>query len=193
MNLRDPSTRSGPGPTDATLVAAARAGEGWAAAVLYRRHSDTVNGLVARLLGRDTDRDDIVQDSFSQALTSLHKLQDPQAFASWLCSIAVGTTHKLLRRRRLLERLGLRRTEPLDPDRLIESTAPPDVAAELRAIYRVIDALPVNVRTVFLLRRVEGLSLPEVGRMVGASLTTVKRRLAQAQEVIGNDNLEHST
>src|SRR5688572_10280541 len=63
-----PVTRSGAGPTDAALVVAARAGEDWAREALFRRHAPMVAGMAFRLLGRDEDVDDLVQDSFVEAL-----------------------------------------------------------------------------------------------------------------------------
>jgi RNA polymerase sigma-70 factor (ECF subfamily) len=105
------ATRSGIGPTDAALVVAARAGEDWAREALFRRHAHMVAGMAFRLLGRDEEVDDLVQDSFVEALRSLDRLQTPQAFASWLASIVVRTSSKVIRRRRLLTRLGLRRND----------------------------------------------------------------------------------
>ena len=102
------STKSGAGPTDAALVIAARGGEEWAFEALFRRHANLVFGLSYRLLPRDSEVDDIVQDVFSVAFERLGTLQNPQAFAAWLASIVVNTVSKRLRRRRLLERLVIR-------------------------------------------------------------------------------------
>jgi RNA polymerase sigma-70 factor, ECF subfamily len=177
------ATRSGTGPTDAALVVAARAGEDWAREALFRRHAHMVAGMAFRLLGRDDDVDDLVQDSFVEALRSLDRLQAPQAFASWLASIVVRTSSKVLRRRRLLTRLGLRRGDAaIDIDAVVAPSAPPDVATELRALYARIQALPANERVVLVLRRVEGLAIDEIATLVGASPATVKRRIAEGEQ-----------
>src|SRR5436190_20397911 len=106
MERRPKQTQSEAGPSDAALVVAARAGEKWAQEALFRRHARMVNGLAYRLLGRDQELDDLVQESFLAALRSLDRLAQPQAFAAWLGSIVVRSSHKLLRRRRMLTRLG---------------------------------------------------------------------------------------
>lgn len=138
-----------------------------------------VNALAYRLLGRDDELDDLVQESFVDALGSLARLREPQAFAAWMASIVVGRTAKLLRRRKLMSRLGLRRPmDPIDVDALVSSTAPPDEAAELRAVYRLVDALPTDVRIALVLRRVDGHSLEEIATLTGTSLATVKRKIA---------------
>ncbi len=171
-----------PGPSDASLVASARSGEKWAQEALFRRHARMINGLAYRLLGRDDEVDDLVQDAFLAALRSLDRLENPQAFSAWLCSIMVRTAHKTLRRRSMLTRLGLRRSTVIDPDAVVGRTAAPDVCAELHAIYAVLDRMAPEVRLALVLHRVEGLSVPEVAERMDMSVSTVKRRLCVAEK-----------
>jgi RNA polymerase sigma-70 factor (ECF subfamily) len=173
-----------PGPTDATLVKAARDGESWAQEALFRRYARMVNGLAFRVLGRDSEVDDLVQDSFLEAIKNLHRLDNPQAFASWLGAIVVRTASKRLRRRALLNRLGLRRNTPIDPDVVLTSDAPPDARAELARVYSCLDSMHHETRLSLVLHRVEGMSLPETAETMGISLSTVKRRLAAAERVL---------
>jgi RNA polymerase sigma-70 factor (ECF subfamily) len=179
--LHVPATQSGAGPSDAALVVAARAGEAWATEALFRRHARMVNGLAFRLIGRDADVDDLVQDSFAEALRSLHRLAEPQAFAKWLATIVVRTSHKLLRRRRLMRRLFLQPSPAIDIEMLVGSAVPPDKALELRNVYAALDAMPPDIRVPLVLRRVEGLPLDEVAEMCGTSIATVKRRVAEGE------------
>lgn len=177
-------TRLDPRRSDAALVAAALEGDERAKEALFRRHVGMVSGLSYRLLGRDAELEDIVQESFSQAFAALHKLERPQAFASWLASIVTRNTIATIRRRRLLARLGFLRGEPVHLETLIAPTAPPDVAAELSAVYRVIAKLPVKERVVLVLRRVEEFSLQEIVEQTGWSLATVKRALVRAEGLL---------
>jgi RNA polymerase sigma-70 factor (ECF subfamily) len=144
-----------------------------------------VNGLAYRVMGRDVDVDDLVQDCFVQALSHLDRLQDPQAFSGWLASILVRTAGKTLRRRKLMRRLGLYRDQaPLDVETRMGASAPPDVVTELRAVYALVEALPVEQRMALILRRVEGLELDDIARAMGRSLATVKRRLSDAEAAL---------
>ncbi len=176
-----PMPREGQEETDATLVATAVAGDAAAKRALFERHAPMVNRLARRLLGPGVEVDDLVQDVFVEALLGLAQLKNGQAFQAWLGSIVVRTAHKRRRRRRLLERLGLRRREPLDLDGFCSPTAPPDVAVELRAIYGLLYTLPVEVHVALVLRRVEGLSIEEIAERMRLSVSTVKRRLAAAE------------
>ena len=73
---------------------------------------------------RSSDLDDLVQDCFVQALESLDRLGDPQAFVAWLQAVVVRTASKAIRRQRLLRRLGFLRVEPIDISRFVSRDAP---------------------------------------------------------------------
>jgi RNA polymerase sigma-70 factor (ECF subfamily) len=176
-----PMPREGPDESDATLVAAAVAGDLAAMQALFARHAPMVNRLARRLLGPDVDASDLVQDAFVEALLGIRQLKNGQAFQAWLCSIVVRTAQKLRRRRRLLERLGLRRQQPLELDGFCSPSAPPDVAVELRAIYTLLRTFPVEMHIALVLRRIEGLSVDEIAEQMRLSVSTVKRRLAAAE------------
>jgi RNA polymerase sigma-70 factor (ECF subfamily) len=142
-----------------------------------------VNGLALRLIGRDSDVDDLVQDTFIEALGHLDRLREPQAFAGWVRSILIHRAGKLIRRRRLLDRLGLRRGAlNVDLDSLIAKSAPADVVSELRAVYALIQRMPAELRIALVLRKVEGHSLEEIAELTGVSLATVKRRVSAAEK-----------
>lgn len=170
------------GPTDTALVLAARKGEAWAQEALFRRYARLANGLAFRLLGGDPDVEDLVQDSFAYALSGLSRLSDPGAFKGWLASIVVRQAGKRLRRRRLLVRLGMRKHTAPDIDACISESAPPDVVAELKSVYRVMDEIPVDAHQAFVLRHVEGWQLSEIASELGVSLATAKRRLKTAED-----------
>ena len=178
-------TRSGAGPSDAALVVAARAGEVWAQEALFRRHAPRLNGFAFRVMGRDDEIDDLVQDTFIAALGSLERLEKPDAFASWIRGILVRQAYKKIRRRRMLARLGLGRAAgAIDLDGLASPTATPERAAEIHALYTVIESMPADLRIPLVLHRVEGLGLDEVASLMGVSLATVKRRIAEGHATL---------
>lgn len=178
-------TVSGAGPSDAALVVSARSGEMWAKEALFRRHARMANGLAFRLMGREDDVDDLVQETFTSALSGLERLENPQAFSSWLCGILVRIAYKTIRRRRLLSRLGLRSAEAIDLDAIANRDAPPDVIRELKEIYGRIEKLPADLRVPLVLRRVEGMPHDEIAKAIEMSVATVKRKIAKAEEALG--------
>ena len=71
-----------------------------AAAVLFDRYGAMVNHLVWRLMGPDSEHDDVVQNVFSTALSSIAKLKDPNAMGQWISGIAVNTFRREIRTRK---------------------------------------------------------------------------------------------
>ena len=168
-------------PSDATLVAAARDGQGWAQEALFQRHCRMVNALAFRLMATEAAAEDLAQDSFIRAFSRLDSLDNPQAFAAWLGTIVVRLAHKRFRRERLLSRLGLDRGESVDLDSIVSRDAPPDVSVEVKTIYALVQKLKPEERTALLLRRVEGMTIPQIAETMGRSIATVKRRVEGAQ------------
>lgn len=75
-------------PTDAALVAAARSGSDRAFARLVDRHQQSVRSFLRRVCGHAADADDLAQDTFLAAWTSLRTLKNPEQLKAWLFSIA---------------------------------------------------------------------------------------------------------
>ena len=177
-------TKSGSEPLDSVLILQARAGDGRAREALFRRYAGLVNGLAYRLLGGDSDLDDLVQESFAQALTCLDRLQNIETFPTWLATIVVRTSHKMIRRRRLMARFGLWRPPEIDWEQVRSHGASTEQLVELRALYRLIHDMPADLRVPLVLRHVEDKSLQEIADLVGTSIATVKRRVTKAQQLL---------
>lgn len=177
--------RLAPGPSDSELVLRARAGESWAQAAIFRRHAEDVTNVVTRLLGRLGDADDIVQDTFVDAFSSLSSLREPAALRSWLLGIAVRRVRRRIRRTQLLRRLGLDRgADDATLAASVDPNASPEVQAELALVDRVLGTVSADARVAWMLRRVEGEELTTVASAIGVSLATVKRRIAEVDTVL---------
>lgn len=149
---------------------------------LFLAHAQFVAQVALRVLGRDDEVDDIVQEVFICALTELGKLHQPQAVRAWLKTITVRKAYKLLRRRRLRAFLGLD-----DPARrgtsAFEIPAPgcsPEEHALLLRAYRLLDKLPAAERLAWTLRYIDGEQVESVATLCGCSLATAKRRISAA-------------
>ena len=177
-----------PAPDDAALVARALARDRAAEEILYRRHVEAVARTVMRLVGNRADAQDVVQETFVSVLEELDRLRDASAIRGWIMRIAVRKVHRLFRRRNLLRKLGLDRSP--DPAALLAIAtldASPEVLAQLALLDAKLDRMPAADRIAWILRHVEGRTLPEVAELTDCSLATVKRRIQRAQERLGID------
>jgi len=169
-----------PSLSDVELATRLMAGEPWAREAFYRRYVKAVWCTALRLVGDRADADDVVQDTFVEALRDVSKLREPSRMRAWLLQITVHQAHRRFRKRKLMRRLGLERPQE---DGLLETLAKPGASTETRAelacIDRVLGRVSSSQRFAWMLRHVEGLSLEEVAEACDCSLATAKRRIAR--------------
>jgi RNA polymerase sigma-70 factor (ECF subfamily) len=133
------------------------------------------------VLRQRQDAEDVAQDAFFRAHRRFGQLRDRDAFRAWL----VRMTFRLaIDRRRSDMRRDVREADatpiagPPRPDELA-------VAAERAArLWAAIDALPEKLRIVIVLASIEGQSIADVARLVGAPEGTIKSRLFDARGVL---------
>jgi RNA polymerase sigma-70 factor (ECF subfamily) len=149
---------------------------------LFRRYAPYVSTIGLRLLGRDDDLDDLVQDVFIEAHRGIHGLRDPDAIRGWLARITVRRATRRLRARRLRSFFSL---DALPPDaRLVDEAATPEDRAHVTSTYRLIERLPAAQRVVWVLKHIQGETLDAIAELCDCSKKTVQRRLRAAEEAI---------
>lgn len=178
--------------TDAELLRRLQERAPGASTMLHARFGGEVNRLVWRLLGADNDHNDLVQDVFEKLMRTTHQVREPDALIGWVRTVTVNAVRSELRKRKV-RRLFLR-SEMERPEPMRDGVGNAEGREVLKKMYRVLDAMPADDRIAFVLRYVEGLSVPEVAEQCGCSLATTKRRIARAQErlsVLRDDYMEN--
>jgi RNA polymerase sigma-70 factor (ECF subfamily) len=167
--------------TDRELIERLASGDHWAKEALYRRYVKVVWSTALRLTRNQSDAEDIVQDTFVEALRDLPQLRQLDALRPWLLRIAVHQAHRRFRRRALLRRLGLDRSvDDVPLATLAHPGASPELCSELVKIERALERASAAERFAWVLRHVEGYTLEEVAESCRCSLATVKRRIGNA-------------
>lgn len=149
---------------------------------LFRRFAPYVARIGARILGREGDLDDLVQDVFLDGIRGLGALRDPAAVRGWLATVTVRHARRRLRARRLWALLGADR--PIDADTLLAPGSSPEDRAQLVAVYRTLDELAADARIAWVMHEVEGHALEEVASICGFSRATAHRRIQEARAAI---------
>jgi RNA polymerase sigma-70 factor, ECF subfamily len=188
-----PAEHIAPRVSDIDLVERLRRGDQWAKEALYRRYVKLVWGTALRLVGNRADAQDVVQDTFVEALRDLSALRVHGSLRPWLLRITVHQAHRRFRRRKLLRRLGLHRSIDDAPlEALLHPGASPELESELRAVSRALLRGGDAERCAWILRYVDGYSLEEVAHACDCSLATAKRRLSRAHAVVQRALVEES-
>ena len=164
--------------SDGYVARALSAGEAWAAVETWRRFAPMVLTLAKRTLGSHSEAEDIGQDVFCRVYRKVRTLREPDSFRNFVYTCALRVLQTELHRKKMRSWLSFEQPEALD----CHSCGTPDMEARdlLRRFYRLLDRLAPRDRVVFVLRRVESMSIEEIAATMEASESTVKRSLASA-------------
>jgi RNA polymerase sigma-70 factor (ECF subfamily) len=170
---------------DRALVDACRGGDRAAFATLYRRHAPTTYRRLVRLVGGRADAEDLLQQVFLEAFRSLSRFRGDSAFSTWLYRITINVAASFLRRR---GRRAGEEDEALEVVPTLDDS--PATLAETRELAeraaRQLARLKPKHRVAFVLRHVEGLSIEEIARLVGAKGPAVAQRIRKAERVLAD-------
>lgn len=151
---------------------------------VFRQYSGYVAAVAFRLLGRDHEIDDVVQEVFLAATRSLRSLREPAAIKGWLATVTVRVVRRKLRGRRFRAFFGADAAPDYSE---VVVAASQDKALLITRAYRILDQLPIDAKIAWMLRHAEGEPLESVATICGCSLATVKRRIAVAQAALGEE------
>jgi RNA polymerase sigma-70 factor, ECF subfamily len=179
---------------DAALVDQLRAGDRQAFETLVHRYGGRMLATARRLVGTDDDARDVVQEAFIAAFRAIDGFAGTAQLSTWLHRIVINAALMRLRSRRR------RREESIDDllprfdeeGRWAEPVAAEETSTdgllerrETRTMVRAaIERLPLNYRSVLLLRDIEELDTEEAAALLGVTPNAVKTRLHRARQAL---------
>ena len=172
--------------TVTSLLERARAGDADAFAGLVRRFETPTYHFVLRLVRRPAVAEDLSQDVFLRLWQNLGRIEDAALLGSWLRRVASNAVidhwRKEDARRRRIKAL---REHPI-ARRVVRPSRRMETQEAMDAVRAALDTLPAKLRSVLLLRTVEGLRYEELADILGISIGAVRSRLFRArQELLG--------
>src|SRR2546430_3215841 len=153
---------------------------------LIQKHQALVAGTVARMLGSNSDVEDIAQQVFIRVWKSASRYVPRAKFTTWLLKITRNLVFNELRRTKRRAQVPLESEASADEPALKDESNPaPDASlleVELRkAIEEAIMHLPETQRMAMVLRRYEQLSYEQIAEVLDLSVPAVKSVLFRAR------------
>ena len=162
---------------DADLVRRLKAGGPDAARcfdLLVTRHRARLRRRAARILGDDSEAEDVVQEVFTNVHRFLDRFTPDRPFSHWLSVVTLNACRIELRRRTA----RTRRHDAFEADPLRPTTTALGGDPLLRdALAEAFEALDARTRDYIVLRVLEGLSYLEIAERCGQSEAAVKMRV----------------
>jgi RNA polymerase sigma-70 factor (ECF subfamily) len=185
-NDRGTVGRSDEDTEDVRLMQLVAAGDTSAFEQIIERHQALVAGTVARMLGSNSDVEDIAQQVFIRVWKSARRYIPRAKFTTWLLKITRNLVFNELRRSKRHAHISLQ-SEPGAEEVLLKDEKNPAPDASLletelqRAIEEAIIQLPESQRMALVLRRYEQLSYEQIAEVLDLSVPAVKSVLFRAR------------
>ncbi|MCC7180814.1 MAG: sigma-70 family RNA polymerase sigma factor [Acidobacteria bacterium] len=178
--------------TDEELVAKSVAGDADSFNQLILRWERPIYALAYRVIGRDEDARDVVQETFLRAFRALPGFKGQAKFSSWLYRIALNLCRDWIRRQKRTPVVAA--PEGVDVIELAAEQGPVESIEDLVArnqlsasVAVAMQKLPEEQRTAIILKEYHGLTFQEIADLQGCPLSTVKTRLYQGLSVLRRD------
>ncbi len=176
---------------DKQLIDRALGGDSKAFELLLNKYRNLVFSIMMKMVRNKQEAEDLTQEAFMKAFSSLATFNDEFAFSTWLMKIASNNCIDFLRKRKLKTHSI---HEPIQyKDEKIEIDLPdhePSPERSLiqrersRMIENAINELPQRYRYVIILRHKEEKSYEEIAEIMNLPLGTVKAQIFRAREIL---------
>lgn len=170
---------------DRALVSQVLTGDRHAFRMLIKRHERLVGHMIARLIDRTEDREELCQDVFLKVYEKLGEFTFQSKLSTWIATIAYRHAINHLRKRKIEIR------ELPDPEHEREHFISMENVEENMAdqqldemVMKLIETLPPQYRAILTLYHVQEMSYPEIVEVTGLPEGTVKNYLFRARQLL---------
>ena len=173
-----------PARDPAAVIAEARAGSSDALASIYHDHANALLAVAYRLLLSQADAEDVVHDVFVGLPEALRRYEERQSLGAWLRTITARVALMRLREQ------SARPAAALDEQNLPAKASAVDAALTVEQALR---ALSPSLRTVVVLKEIEGFTHAEIAAMLDISVGASEVRLHRALQTLRTTLLRDDT
>ena len=167
-----------------------KAGDREAFASLVDETSGHIYRVALQILGNEQDAEDVLQETYIKAFRALPDFEGRSRLTTWLYRIAVNEALMMVRKRKP-QAISVEESNSYDAEAESDSIEIVDwcclpegelLSSESRGFLdQAVQNLPVNLRVVFVMRDLEGLSIQDTAEALGLSENNVKTRLLRAR------------
>jgi RNA polymerase sigma factor (sigma-70 family) len=158
---------------------------------IMRKYQDSVRNIIFKIIHDQDELDDLVQETFIKAFSSLKSFNEQYSFATWIYKIATNNCIDHLRKRKL-KTLSINRTYEQEdretsfdlPDKDAEADKMLIEDQKKKIIRDAIDSLPEKYKTVIIMRHQEEKNYDEISQALDIPIGTVKAHIFRAREML---------
>lgn len=169
---------------DRALVAQVLSGDRLAFRVLIKKHERLVGHMIARLIDRNEDREELCQDVFLKVYEKLGEFTFQSKLSTWIATIAYrhGINHL---RKRKIEISNWPEEESMERFVAIEDASETLAEKEMdQLVLQLVEKLPPQYKAILTLYHVQEMTYPEIVEITGLPEGTVKNYLFRARHLL---------
>jgi len=174
--------------SDADLVREIKRGDARAMEEIVKRYSNKVYNLAYHLTRDSAAAEEIMQDVFLTVISKIGTLTNEEYFSTWLYRVTTNAAYGFLRKeKKFSEQTPVENIDQEVQPNYDWSDLPDDVllSEESKEVLRKsIDALPEAMRTVVIMKDMEGFKNEEIAEALGMSVPAVKSRLHRGRLIL---------
>jgi RNA polymerase sigma factor (sigma-70 family) len=176
---------------DSLLIKHALGGNQKAYHRLRMKYYDAIFKLVNRMVRNRQEVEDLTQEAFIKAFTSLDKFDNQYSFSTWLYKIATNNSIDHIRKKKL-QTFSI--NKPIESEESDYSFELPDTEPEpdqelifsqrKKMLDEAMNSLPPKYRQVILMRHVDEKEYQEIAKTLKLPLGTIKAHIFRARELL---------
>ena len=175
--------------TEQELIIDLSNGEEQAFKELVALFQDKVFNTALGLVQQHADAEDIAQEVFIQVYRSIKQFKGDSLLSTWIYRITVTKSLDLLRSKKRKKRFGFvsslfgDKNQPIyEPGDFNHPGVQQERKEDAALLFKMVDQLPENQRTAFILNKVEEMSYREIGDILSISESAVDSLLQRAKQ-----------
>jgi len=162
------------------LVERCKQGDKRSYAELYQKYSKAMYNTSLRIVNNSGDAEDVLQESFTDAFSSIETFQYKSTFGAWLKKIVINKSINYLRKRKM-DFIDMEKTNVHHlPEE--ESSDEKEIQLKVEEVKKAVKALPNGYRTVLSLYLFEGYDQEEIAEILRVSHATVRTQYMRAKQ-----------
>jgi len=148
---------------------------------LYQKYSKAMYNIALRMLYKEADAQDVLQEAFASAFINIHQFSEQVTFGAWLKRIVINKCLDFIKKKKLklveLENVAYKISDTVESEEVFYRVPPAKV-------HEKIKELPNGCRVVFTLYALEGYDHKEIAQVLEVSESTSKSQYNRAKKLL---------
>lgn len=155
---------------------------------IYQDYKQLVYNVTLQYLQNTEDAEEVLQDVFIKVHQSLGKFENNSTLKTWIYRITINQSLDFIKKKNSKKRFFIfgRKSDSEQEVNNFSTFEHPGILMEnkedAKILFDVINTLPENQKTAFILSKIDGLTNPEISEIMEMSISSIESLLFRAKK-----------